>query len=146
MQEALTPTRAERQFRLALLVLATYFSVQAILYLVEVFAGTADSRPYAVNSFSKDVLFAALSFVAAADVRRRSTLVAFVIVGHVAIVGVLAAVCLVGDTAATFPPPRWLADAVGIDLREGLRLPLWLAAAIAVTALMAWLQRRARTA
>ncbi|MGI8778955.1 MAG: hypothetical protein ACR2L8_02080 [Solirubrobacteraceae bacterium] len=137
-------TRAERQFQLALHLLAAYFAVQAVLYFVEVFAGTPDSRPYAVNSFSKDVLFGALSLVAAADVRHRGGLVTFVLVGHLAIVGALAAVCLAGDTSATFPPPRWLADALGMDLAEGLRLPAWLAAAGAVTAWMAWLQRRAR--
>jgi choline dehydrogenase-like flavoprotein len=139
-------TPQEAKLRLAMLLLGASFAVEAVLYLVEVFAGTAESRPYAINAAAKDVLFTLLALVAVADIRRHGRLVLFVVLGHVVIVLTLAAAVLVGATESTFPPPAWLEDAIGVHMANGTRLVGWLVAASAVTALMTWLYVRARRA
>jgi choline dehydrogenase-like flavoprotein len=129
-------TREERTLRGWLLAFTVFFAVQAALYLPEFWSGPPETRPFAINSISKDVLFAALIGVAAADVRRFGRLIGFVIVGHVAIIVLLAVGLATGHYEATFPPPEWLG---------GGRWPLasWLACAAVVTLLLIWLYRRA---
>ena len=131
-------TREERILRGSLIVLTVFFAAQAAVYLPEFWGGPAEARPFAINSFAKDVLFAAITGVAAADVRRFSRLIGFVIAGHVAIIALLAVSLATGRYEAAFPPPDWLGDSSG-------RWPLasWLACALAVTVLLIWLYRRA---
>src|ERR671925_363112 len=131
-------TREDRILRRWLLVLTVFFAAQAALYLPEFWSGPAETRPFAINSFAKDVVFAALTGVAAADVRRFSRLISFVIAGLVAI-SVLLTVGLATDRyEAAFPPPEWLGDASG-------RWPLagWLAGALVTIGVLVWLYRKA---
>jgi choline dehydrogenase-like flavoprotein len=131
-------TREERILRGWLLVLTVLFAAQAALYLPEFWSGPPETRPFAINSFAKDVVFAALTGVAAADVRRFSRLIAFVIAGLVAISVLLTVGLATGSYEATFPPPEWLGDASG-------RWPLagWLAGALVTIGVLVWLYRKA---
>ena len=63
--------REERQLRVALIFGAILFAIEAAIYVPEVFRGPAATRPFAINSVAKDVLFAALTAAAAADLARR---------------------------------------------------------------------------
>lgn len=137
-------TTKERQLRVALFAGAVLFAVEAAIYLPEVFNGPAETRPFAVNSVAKDVLFAALTALAAADIRRLSRLVGLVIAGHVVILILLGALLAFGDSASTFPPPRWLADLFPVtDIDPEARLIVWLASCAVATAVLVWLYRRA---
>jgi choline dehydrogenase-like flavoprotein len=132
-------TREEKALRRWLLALTCLFAAQAVaFYLPEVWSGSPDARPFAVNSFAKDVLFAALTGVAAADVRRFSRLIGLVIAGHLAIILLLAIALVSGRYEATFPPPEWQGDLSGPWPLAG-----WLGAAIAMTGVLIWLYRRA---
>ena len=50
----------ERQLRIWLIVGAILFAVEAMVYIPQVFQGPAATRPYAINSVVKDMLFCAL--------------------------------------------------------------------------------------
>lgn|SRR5687768_1929724 len=78
-------SRPERHLRIALLAGALLFAVEAAIYVPEVFGGPPDTRPFAINSVAKDVLFAALTALAAVNLRRLSRLIGLVILGHVVI-------------------------------------------------------------
>jgi choline dehydrogenase-like flavoprotein len=133
-----------RKLRWALIFFVATFVVEAAMYAIEVFAGSAAARGYAVNSVAKDVLFAALGVIAIANLRRHLQLVGFIVFGHAVIVLTLFAAWSSGTTETDFPLPRWFADATGIDLPADARLAIWLAFATAVTASMAWFYVRAR--
>lgn len=108
------------------------------------FGGPSTTRPFAINSVAKDVVFCAVTAAVAADLRRRARLLWLVIAGHLVIVSLLALSVIFGDTAMSFPPPRWLAHLLPwTDLPAGSRALIWLiGAAIAVAALI-WLLHRA---
>jgi choline dehydrogenase-like flavoprotein len=132
-------TREERALRRWLLALTVLFAAQAVaFYLPELWSGSADTRPFAINSFAKDVLFATLTGVAAADVRRFSRLIGLVIAGHLAIIVLLAIALVSGRYEATFPPPDWQGDLTGPWALAG-----WLGGAIVMTGVLIWLYRRA---
>ena len=132
-------TRQEKALRRWLLALTVFFTAQAVaFYLPELWSGSPDTRPFAVNSFAKDMVFAALTGVAAADVRRFSRLIGFVIAGHLAIIGLLAIALLSGNYEATFPPPDWQGEMSG-----AWPLASWLGLAIVMTGVLIWLYRRA---
>src|SRR4051794_4571672 len=137
-------TRQERVLQLAVIAGAVSFAVEALLYVPDVFRGPAATRPYAINSVAKDVLFFALTAVAAADLKRWSRLIAFVILGHVVIVSLLALALVTGNTGFTFPPPRWLADLIpALDTTAGARAWIWLALCTGATIGLIWLYHRA---
>jgi hypothetical protein len=132
-------TRKEKTLRGWLLALTIFFAAQAAaFYLPEVWSGSPEARPFAVNSFAKDIVFAALTGIAAADVRRFSRLIGLVIAGHLAIILLLAIALVSGRYEAGFPPPDWQGNLSG-----PWPLASWLCAAIAMTGLLIWLYRRA---
>src|SRR4051812_1168450 len=119
--------KAEKQLRWALIAGAVLFGLEAALYVPEVFRGVAATEPYAINSVAKDVLFCALTAMAAADPRARSRLIGFVILGHAVIVTLLGAALISGNSDFAFPPPAWLADlAPGLDPADPWRAISWL--------------------
>ena len=137
-------TKAERWLQWGVIAGAVSFAVEAAMYVPEVFRGPAATRPYAINSVSKDVLFFALTAVAAADLRRWSRLIGFVILGHVVILTLLVLAIATGNTAFAFPPPRWLAElAPFTDPSEPARAWIWLGLCAGATALLVWLYHRA---
>ncbi|MBD0280934.1 MAG: GMC family oxidoreductase N-terminal domain-containing protein [Thermoleophilaceae bacterium] len=131
-------TREERTLRRWLLALTVLFAAQAALYLPEFWSGPPETRPFAVNSFAKDAVFAALIGIAAADVRRFGRLIAFVIVGHIAIALLLAIGLISGRYEAVFPPPGESAGA--------WPFAAWLAGALVMIGVLVWLYRRAMRA
>jgi hypothetical protein len=131
-------TREERILRGWLLALTVFFAVQAAVYVPEFWGGPADTRPFAINSVAKDLLFAGLIGAAAADVRRFARLIGFVIAGHVAIMVLLAVALASGRYESAFPPPDWLGEASGPWPLAG-----WLGAAVVMTGVLIWLYRRA---
>jgi choline dehydrogenase-like flavoprotein len=131
-------TREERVLRRWLLALTVFFAVQALLYVPEFWSGSADARPFAINSFAKDFVFGVMTGVAAADVRRFSRLIGLVIAGHLAIILLLAIALISGRYEATFPPPDWQGDWAG-----AWPLAAWLGGAIVITGVLIWLYRRA---
>ena len=136
--------REERRLRMALIAGAVLFALEAAIYVPDVFRGPAATRPYAINSVAKDVLFCVLTAAAAADLRRRGRLISLVILGHVVIVTLLLAAVLTGNTGFDFPPPRWLASlAPVVDVGQGSRAVVWLVGAAAATAGLAWLLHEA---
>ncbi len=137
-------SRQERHLRIALLAGALLFAVEAAIYVPEVFGGPSDTRPFAINSVAKDVLFAALTALAAVNLRRLSRLIGLVILGHVVILILLGASLISGDADSAFPPPRWLADLVPIsEIDPEVRLLVWLVSCAVATAVLVWLYRRA---
>jgi hypothetical protein len=64
-------SRPERHLRIALLAGALLFAVEAAIYVPEVFGGPPDTRPFGINSVAKDVLFAALTALAAVNLPHR---------------------------------------------------------------------------
>jgi choline dehydrogenase-like flavoprotein len=137
------PTDEERRIRRWLLGLTLFFAAQAALYVPEFWHDPAATRAFAVNSFAKDAVFAALLAVAAADVRRFGRLIALVILGHVAIVVLLAVGLGFGHYEATFPPPYWIPGWMELDQDSIWPLASWLVSAVAMIALLAWLYHRA---
>jgi choline dehydrogenase-like flavoprotein len=131
-------TREEKALRRWLLVLAIFFAAQALVYVPEIWSGSADARPFAINSFAKDAVFSALTGVAAADVRRFSRLIGFVIAGHLAIIALLSVALATGRYEANLVPPEWQGDTSGPWPLAG-----WLVLAIAMTGVLIWLYRRA---
>jgi hypothetical protein len=136
--------REEHQLGIALWAGAVVFAAEAAIYVPSVFGGPSTTRPFAINSVAKDVVFCAVTAAVAADLRRRARLLWLVIAGHLVIVSLLALSVIFGDTAMSFPPPRWLAHLLPwTDLPAGSRALIWLiGAAIAVAALI-WLLHRA---
>lgn len=138
-----TATTEAKWLRIFLIAGAILFAVEAAIYVPEVFTGPAETRPFAINSVAKDVLFAALTAIAAVDLARFCRLVGLVIAGHVVIVALLAAALISGNSASTFPPPRWLADLLSFtDIDPDWRLGIWIAAAAVATVFLIWLYRR----
>ncbi len=136
--------REERQLRMWLIAGAVLFTLEALIYVPEVFRGPAATRPYAINSVTKDFLFAALTGLAAADLARRARLITLVIAGHVVIIVLLALALLTGDTGFSFPPPRWLAVLIpALDVAADTRALAWLIGAVIATAVLVWLLHRA---
>ena len=131
-------TREERVLRRWLLALTILFAAQALIYVPEVWSGSPDARPFAINSFSKDLVFCVLTGIAAADVRRFSRLIGLVIAGHLAIILLLAVALVSGRYESTFPPPDWQGDWSGAWPLAG-----WLCAAVVMTGVLIWLYRRA---
>jgi choline dehydrogenase-like flavoprotein len=137
-------TRKEHHLRVALLIGAGLFAVEAALYVPQVFMDPSSTRPYAINSVVKDVLFGVLAFGAATDLARRARLISLIVWGHVLIVVLLALALFTGDDAFTFPPPRWLANLIpAVDVSTGTRALTWLVGAALATVLLAWLLHRA---
>ena len=106
--------REERQLRWALIAGAVLFALEAAIYIPEVFRGPAATRPFAINSVAKDVLFGLIAAAVALDLRRRVRLLWLLILGHLVIVTLLLLAIVTGDTAFSFPPPRWLAVAAPV--------------------------------
>jgi choline dehydrogenase-like flavoprotein len=131
-------TREEKALRRWLLVLAIFFAAQALVYVPEIWSGSADARPFAINSFAKDAVFCALTGIAAADVRRFSRLIGFVIAGHLAIIALLSVALASGRYEANLVPPEWQGDTSGPWPLAG-----WLVLALAMTGVLIWLYRRA---
>ena len=137
-------SREERHLRIALFAGAALFALEAAIYVPEVFRGPAETRPFAINSVAKDVLFAALTALAAANLRRLSRLIGLVIAGHVVILTLLGLLVVLGDSGTSFPPPRWLADIAPFsEIAPEARLPVWLVSCAVATAVLIWLYRRA---
>lgn len=146
-QDRLGLVREERQLRVALLAGALLFALEAAIYIPQVFIGPAATRPYAINSVTKDVLFAVLTGAAAGDLARRARLISAVIGGHVVIATLLLLAIVTGNTGFSFPPPRWAANLVPqLDIAAGARAVVWLIGAAIATAMLAWLLHRALTA
>src|ERR1700733_11611682 len=82
--------REERQLGIALWVGAVLFAAEAAIYVPSVFQGPSTTRPFAINSVAKDVVFCAVTVAVAADLRRRARLLWLVIAGHLVIVSLLA--------------------------------------------------------
>jgi choline dehydrogenase-like flavoprotein len=136
--------RQETHLRWALIVGAVLFVAEAAVYVPQVFSGPPATRPFAINSVAKDVLFAAVTALAAADLTRRVRLISLVVLGHVVIVLLLLLSILTGDSVFTFPPPRWLADLIpGLDISAGVRATVWLIGASVATLALLWLRHRA---
>jgi len=131
-------TREERVVRRWLLALTVFFAAQAFIYVPQVWSGSADARPFAINSFAKDIVFCVLTGIAAADVRRFSRLIGLVIAGHLAIIVLLVVALASGRYEANLLPPEWQGDSFGAWPLVG-----WLALAIAMTGVLIWLYRRA---
>ena len=131
-------TREERVLRRWLLALTILFAAQALVYVPEVWSGSSDARPFAINSFAKDIVFCALTGIAAADVRRFSRLIGLVIAGHLALILLLVVALVSGRYESTFPPPDWQGDLSGAWPLAG-----WLCAAVVMTGVLIWLYRRA---
>ena len=137
-------TREETHLKWFVTAAAVLFAIEAAIYVPEVFGGPPTTRPYAINSVAKDVLFCALTAVAAANLRRWSRLIAFVILGHVVIVVLLALALATGNSDFAFPPPHWLSDLIpALDPGGSARAWSWLAGATIATAALAWLYHRA---
>jgi choline dehydrogenase-like flavoprotein len=136
--------REERWLKLALIAGTILFAVEAVLYVPDVFSGTASARPYAINSVAKDVVLTLLAAGAAADVVRRARLIGLIIAAHVVIVTLLALDLIVGDTAFAFPPPQWLSKLLPFtDIPTGDRTLVWLIGAAVALAALVVLQREA---
>src|SRR4051812_47693708 len=102
------------------------------------------TAPYAINSTAKDVLFFTLTAVAAADIRRWSRLLGFVILGHVVIITLLVLALATGNGNFDFPPPRWLAHLLPwLDPNPTVRTWIWLVLCIGATGTLVWLYHRA---
>jgi choline dehydrogenase-like flavoprotein len=126
----------ERRLRWFLWFLALTFVGEIAVYVHAAWTGPAASRGFAINSAAKDALFLVIALLAVANLPRFARLVWLLVIGHVAIVVQLAVLIAFGRTATTFPP---LID-------ESWRLPVWLVAASAVTAVLWWLLASARRA
>jgi hypothetical protein len=138
--------REERQLRWALIAGAVLFAFEAAIYVPEVFRGPDSTRPFAINSVAKDVLFAVVAAAVAFDLRRRMRLLWLLIIGHGVIALLLFLAIVTGNTGFSFPPPRWLAAWLPFtDLTPDLRAPVWLGGALIATAALVWLMHRAQT-
>jgi choline dehydrogenase-like flavoprotein len=136
--------REEKHLRLALFTGAAAFAVEAAIYVPQIFMEPAATRPYAINSVVKDVLFCVLALGAALDLARRARLIALIVWGHVLIVLLLALALITGNTGFAFPPPRWLAQLIpALDIAPGSRAAVWLIGAALATLVLAWLLHRA---
>ncbi|MFZ0041992.1 MAG: GMC family oxidoreductase N-terminal domain-containing protein [Solirubrobacteraceae bacterium] len=137
-------SRQENQLRIALWAGAALFAAEAALYVPSVFEGPSTTRPFAINSVAKDVVFCLVTAAVAADVRRRARLLWLVIIGHLVIVGLLALTLIFGDTAMSFPPPRWLSHLLPwTDIPAGSRTVIWLIGAVIAVVALLWLLHRA---
>ncbi|MGE5617419.1 MAG: GMC family oxidoreductase N-terminal domain-containing protein [Candidatus Woesearchaeota archaeon] len=136
--------RQEHQLRVALFLGAALFALEAAIYVPQVFIGPSDSRPYAINSVVKDVLFCVLALGAATDLAKRARQISLIVWGHVLIVVLLALALITGDSTFAFPPPQWLVNLIpALDVSTGARAVGWLIGAALATALLAWLLHRA---
>jgi hypothetical protein len=95
---ALTPQ--ERRLRFWLKFWAAGFAIAIALYLWWVWGGPDASRAFAVNSVAKDLIFLILAVLVIADVRRFGRLMTVLVLGHVAVALLLAALLVTGATAA----------------------------------------------
>ncbi len=137
-------SREETHLQWALIAGAVLFVVEAAIYVPLVFTGPDATRPFAINSVAKDVVFAALTAAAAADLRRRVRLISLVVLGHAVIVLLLVLAIATGNTAFTFPPPRWLTNLIpGLDVGAGIRATVWLVGASVATLALLYLLHRA---
>ena len=100
--------------------------------------------PFVANSVAKDGTFAVLCWIAVADIRRHMWAVYVVIGAHVLLISGLLISLLFGNTesiSGSFAAP------FGIELPAAMTvLWIWLALAVAVTAFLAWMARRATKA
>jgi choline dehydrogenase-like flavoprotein len=122
-------TTPERWLRILLIAHAIWSALLAIGYLA---GGETETLGFLPNSFSKDVLFVALSAIAAANVRRFGGLALVIAVGYVALViGMIATllwggaspqdVPVIGEVSATASLLAWMAvDLLLIVLFAGL--------------------------
>jgi choline dehydrogenase-like flavoprotein len=122
-------TTPERRLRGWLIAHAIWSTLLALSYLV---AGETTTLGFLPNSFSKDVLFVALSVVAAADVRRFGGLALAIAAGYVALViGMI--VTLVRGGASPQDVPL-----IG-EVSATVALLAWMAVDLALIVLFAWL-------
>jgi choline dehydrogenase-like flavoprotein len=131
------------QLRIAMFAFVASFLLESAMYLVEVFAGTYQARGFVVNSFAKDMTFAALGVVAVADLRRRMRLVGFLIFGHAVIVLTLFAAWISGHGDSEFFPPHWARELFDVPDSFQPGLGGWLPVAAGFTAVMIVLYLRA---
>jgi choline dehydrogenase-like flavoprotein len=127
-------TTPERWLRGVLIAHAIWSALLAAGYIVD---GDTTTLPFIANSFAKDVLFVALSVIAAADVRRFGALALVIAAGYVALVlGQIATLAwggapamdvpLIGEITATAALLAWM----GIDLLlAAVFILLWVASA-----------------
>jgi len=126
-------TTPERRLRGWLIAHAIWSALLAIGYIV---GGETSTLGFLPNSFSKDVLFVALSAVAAADVRRFGGLALVIAAGYVALVGGQIAtlgwggaspqdVPIIGEVSATVALLAWMAVDIALT---ALFAGLWVAA------------------
>jgi choline dehydrogenase-like flavoprotein len=124
-----TLTTPERRLRGWLIAHAIWSALLAIGYLAGGETGTLGFLP---NSFSKDVLFVALSVIAAADVRRFGGLALVIAAAYVALVaGQIATLAWGGAPAQDVP-------VIG-EVSATVALLAWMAIDLALAALFAWL-------
>jgi hypothetical protein len=122
-------TAPERRLRFWLIAHAIWSALLAGSYLVTGDTSTFTNVP---NSFAKDVLFVALSAIAAADVRRFGGLTLVIVLGYVA---------LVAGQAVTLA--RGGAEPPIDDLSPTLALLGWMAIDLLLIAGFTWLWRAA---
>ncbi len=133
--DPLTPQ--EQRFTNALRTLSFVFAALGISYLAQGVFGHSEF-PFVANSTTKDLLFAALAFVASTHIRRNGWAADVVIAGHVLLISSLLAMLAFGDldtVEGSFDAPV----GIGLPSPTGLLL-IWLGLASAVTIGLAWMR------
>jgi choline dehydrogenase-like flavoprotein len=126
----------ERWLRGVLIGHAVWSALLAVGYIVD---GDTTTLPFIANSFAKDLLFVALSVIAAADVRRFGALAVVISAGYVALVVGQFATLISGGAPAMDVP------VIG-EVSATAALFVWMAVDIALAVLFTWLWGRAARA
>jgi choline dehydrogenase-like flavoprotein len=122
-------TAPERWLRVLLIAHAIWSALLALSYLL---GGDTASFGYMPNSFGKDVLFVALSLIAAADLRRFGGLALVIALGYVALVIGMIVTLAVGGSP-DFDPPL-----IG-EIPAATALAVWMGIDVLLVALFAGL-------
>ena len=120
-------TTPERRLRFWLIAHAVWSAALALTYLL---GGDTASFGYMPNSFGKDVLFVALSVVAAADLRRFGGLALVIALGYVALVVAMIVTLAVGGS------PSFDAPVIG-EVPASIALAVWMAIDVVLVVLFA---------
>jgi choline dehydrogenase-like flavoprotein len=145
-----TLTGEELKLRSEMIFWNLTFVGEILLYLWWAWGGGDASRAFAVNSVAKDLTFLVLGLLVVADVRRFGRLMTLLVIGHLTIALVLAALVVTSiftDVDAIFP--GFPGTALGVGLPgplSGWELPAWCALAALVTGRLAYLSIKARRA
>jgi choline dehydrogenase-like flavoprotein len=126
----------ERVLRVVLIAHAIWSALLAVGYIV---GGETTTLPFIANSFAKDILFVALSVIAAADVRRFGALAVVISAGYVALVVGQIATLIAGGAPAQDVP------VIG-EVSGTAALLVWMAVDLVLAILFTWLWLRAARA